>query len=187
MTLFYDKKYDTDFYNVSIDGYDIIAEEITPNEAFNRRETSRYNIIGGTQSVIRTNYIPRDFTIVTHLLIDPLYPDVYNNILNEWQSKAVEVVSKYMGGKFNAECIIKPDYADSPEYMKLEIQLIEIPDTDSLIPNDGFKSPANKKVTVKSSKKKKKTTTTTSSSNKKKAKSKTNKGKNVTKTTKNTK
>lgn len=179
MTLFYDKKYDTDFYNVTIDGYDIIAEEITPTEAYNRRETVRHNIIGGTQTVIRTNYIPRDYTITTHLLIDPLYPDVYNNILNEWQSKPVEVVSKYFGGKFNAECIIKPDFNESPNYIKLEIQLIEIPDTESLIPDDVFKAPSNdKKVTVKSTKK-----NTKKSKNKKKTD--TDKGKNITKTTKN--
>ena len=143
MVSMYSDKVNKDYYNVSIDGYDLIAEEITPNEAYNRRETGRKNIIGGTQCVIRTNYIPRDYTFITHFIIDPMYPDVYDNILKEWQSKDVEVVSKYMGGKFQAECIIKPTYEESPNYMKLEIQVIEIPDTQSLIPNDAFKAPDN--------------------------------------------
>lgn len=186
MSLLYDKKYNPDFYNISIDGYDLIAEEITPNEGYNRRETGRHGIIGGTQAVVRTNYIPRDYTFTTHLLIDPSYPDVYNKILQEWQSKAVEVVSRYMGGKFFAECIIKPDYNESPNYLKLEIQLIEIPDTTSLIPNDVFKPPTNndKRITVTSTKKKKTSNKKKSGKSKKESKSNKNKGKNITKTNK---
>lgn len=181
----YKEKLDNNFYNVSVDGYDIIAEEITPNEAYNRRETSRKNIIGGTQTVIRTNYIPRDYTIITHFIIDPLYPDVYDNILQEWQSKPVEVISKHLGGKFMAECIVKPSIMDSPNYLRVELQLIEIPDTESLIPNDVFNVPANNdsSVTITSKKKKKKNkknTKTKKTSNKNSKKSK--KGKNITKT-----
>ena len=185
----YSSKVNKDFYNVSIDGYDLIAEEINPSEAFNRRETGRKSVIGGTQVVVRTNYIPRDFTIVTHLLIDPLYPNVYDSIFQEWQSKDVEVVSKYMGGKFNAECIVKPSYEDSPNYMKVEIQLVEIPDTKSLIPNDEFKAPENKsdeelkiisKKSKKKNKKKSKKSTNKSKDNKKKKK-----GGNITKTKRN--
>jgi hypothetical protein len=181
--LLYNEKINKDFFNVSIDGYDLIAEEVTPNEAYNRRETSRKNIIGGTQTVIRTNYIPRDYTIVTHLVIDPLYPNVYDSILNEWVSKPVEVVSKYMGGKFNAECTIKPTYDESPNYIRLEIQLIEIPDIESLIPDDTLKTPSNESnVKIISTKKKKKTKKkTTKKSNKNNSKNK-KKGNNITKT-----
>ena len=44
----YPEKVDASFYSVSIDGYDLIAEEINPSESYNRRETSRHDIIGGT-------------------------------------------------------------------------------------------------------------------------------------------
>ena len=188
----YSDKVNTDYFNVSIDGYDLIAEEVTPNEAYNRRETSRKNIIGGTQTVIRTNYIPRDYTFVTHFIIDPLYPDVYDNIFREWQSKNVEVISKHMGGKFQAECIVKPTPNDSPNYLRVEIQLVEVPDTNSLIPGDEFTVPVNKdenavKITSKSKKNKsKKKTKTSNKKNSKKNSSKKNssKGSNITKTKK---
>ena len=189
------------YFNVSIDGYDLIAEEVTVNEAYNRRETSRKNIIGGTQTVIRTNYLPRDYTFITHMLIDPLHPDVYDNIFREWQSKAVEVISKQMGGKFSAECIVKPSLEDSPNYLRVEIQVIEIPDATSLIPNDTFVSPSNsgdsnlkiistynknkKKNKDKSKDSKNKNTKTTKKSNKKDSKkNKKGKGNNITKTKK---
>lgn len=129
-------------YNLSIDGIDIIVEEYTPNESFNRRETSRKAIIGGTQQVIRTNYLPRDYSVTTHFIIDPSYPDVYNKMFREWQSKPVEVISRLMGGKFNAECIVKTTQ-DSPNYLKVEIQLVEIPEK-SLIPNDELQIPTDK-------------------------------------------
>ena len=182
------------YFNVSIDGYDLIAEEVTVNEAYNRRETSRKNIIGGTQTVVRTNYIPRDYTFITHFLIDPLYPDVYDNIFREWQSKAVEVISKQMGGKFSAECIVKPSLEDSPNYLRVEIQVIEIPDTNSLIPNDSFVSPSNSeesnlkiiskynKEKKKNKKNKDKNSKTTKKTNKKGKSNKKGKGNNITKT-----
>ena len=182
----YDSKVNKDYYNVSIEGYDMIAETITANESYNRRETGRKNIIGGTQAVIRTNYIHRDYSFTTHLLIDPLYPDVYDDIFKEWMSKPVEVISKHMGGKFNAEVIVKKlNDKVSPNYLSIEIQVLEIPDVESLIPNDKFKSPANKKskVTVKSTKGKNKNKNKNS-----KGKGKTSKGKGKTgkkKTTKN--
>lgn len=181
----YNEKVDKNFYNVSIEGFDLIAEEVTPSEAYNRRETSRKNIIGGTQHVIRTNYLNRDYTIITHLLIDPLYPDVYDNTFRDWMSRPVEVISKHMGGKFFAECIVKPSVEDSPNYLKLEIQLIEIPDTKSLIPNDVFSAPSNnesnvKVISKKKSKKSKKKKTNTKNSKKNNKNKK--KGNNITKT-----
>ena len=182
----YNSKVNKDNYNVSIDGYDLIAESFNANEAYNRRETGRKNIIGGTQAVIRTNYIHRDYSFTTHLLIDPLYPDVYDDLFREWMSKPVEVISKHMGGKFNAEVIVKKlNDKVSPNYLSIEIQVLEIPDVESLIPNDKFKSPANKKskVTVKSTKGKNKNKNKNS-----KGKGKTSKGKGKTgkkKTTKN--
>ena len=140
----YRKDIDSKLFNVSIDGYDLIAEEFSPSESFNRRDTSRHNIIGGTQTVMRTNYIPRDISFVAHVLIDPLFPDVYDDILKVWMSKPVEVISKELGGKFKAECIVKKTH-EKPNYLKLDIQLIEIPGK-SLIPNDEFKVPSANKL-----------------------------------------
>ena len=144
----YSQKVDTNYYNVSLDGVDLIMEECTPNESYNRRETIRHTIIGGTQTVIRGNYIVRDYTFTTHVLIDPQFPDVYDKVFKEWQSKPVEVISKYMGGKFNAEVIIKRHPNDSPHYLSLEIQVIEIPEK-SVIPNDVVDLPVDKISTVK--------------------------------------
>ena len=151
--MMYSQKVDTQYYNVSLDGVDLIMEECTPNEAYNRRETIRHNIIGGTQTVMRGNYLVRDYTFITHVLIDPQFPDVYDKVFKEWQSKPVEVISKHMGGKFKAEVIIKKHQNDSPHYLSLEIQVIEIPDK-SVIPNDVVDLPVDKispvKVTSKS-------------------------------------
>ena len=175
-------------YNVSIDGYDMVMEECTPNESYNRRETIRHNIIGGTQSVVRGNYIVRDYTFTTHLLIDPQYPDVYDEVFRLWQSKPVEVISRYMGGKFNAECIIKRNPNDSPNYLNVEIQVIEIPTSVSLIPNDALNVPVDKitpvKITSKKNKNKDKKGKKDSKSkkDKEKDKKKNKKGKNITKT-----
>ena len=172
MVSMYDKNVDADFYNITLDGYQLIMEDFTPNESFNRRETIRHNILGGTQSVMRGNYLPRDFNFTTHFLIDPDYPDVYDDIFRDWQSKAVEVISKYMGGKFKAEVIIKKSPTQqSPNYLAMDIQVIEIPEEKSLIPKDEFNVPKDviTPVTVTSSKKK--------TTNKKSSK-KTNKNKN---------
>lgn len=177
----YNTKVDSKFFNVSIDGLDIIAEEINPSESFNRRETVRKNIIGGTQQVMRGGYIHRDYTITTHFMIDPEYPDIYDDIFIEWQSKPVEVISKELGGKFDAECIVKRVH-DTPNFLKLEIQLAEIPTNVSNIPNDSMKLPAdelsNTKIT--SSKTTTKTTNKTDTKTNKK-----NKGSNITQTKKN--
>lgn len=145
--------------NMSINGFDMVIEEPSPSESYNRRETSRHNIIGGTQWVARTTYIPRDFTFQAHLKIDPLYPDIYDSMIMSWMNGPVEVVSNELGGKFNAECIVKKTH-ESPSYLTLEIQLIEVPGETSNIPNEkNFKIPDDKI-----------TTTVTSSSNKNKKK-----------------
>lgn len=182
----YDSKIDPKYFNVTIDGFPLIAYDHQPSESYNRRETSRKNIIGGTQDVIRTNYVPIDVTFSAKLRIDPLYPDVYDSTLQLWMSKAVEVESREFGGKFKAECIVKRTH-ETPGYLVLEIQLIEIPTENSRIPGDTFKVPTDKitKTTVtskgkKDKKNKKNTKKTTKKTNKnKKGKSK---GGKITKT-----
>lgn len=186
----YGSNVEADNYNVTVDGYQMIMEDLTSNESFNRRETIRHNIIGGTQTVMRGNYVPRDFTFTTHLLIVPEYPDVYDDIIREWQSKPIEIISNLMGGKFNAELIIKKSPSSSPNYLNLEVQVKEIPDVKSLIPNDEFIIPAETKAktkvsssTDKNTKNKNNKKNTKDSKNKnKKGKNKNKKGKNITKT-----
>ena len=186
----YDSNVDANDFNISVDGYQMIMETVTSNETFNRRETVRHNILGGTQSVMRGNYLVRDYNFTTHLLIDPNHPDVYDKILQEWQSKPVEIISKYMGGKFNAEVIIKRNVDNSPQYLALDVQVIEIPSGKSLIPKDEFSTPKDKvmPVTTTSSKEKPKSKqdkTTTKNKNKKnknkKGKNNKKKGSNITK------
>ena len=138
----YNNYVNDDDYNVTINGVDLIMEEFTPNENFNRRELSRKNIIGGTQTVVKGNYIVRDFNFTTHFIIDPNYPDAYDDMFREWLSKPVEVISRWMGGKFDAEINIKK-YIDSPNYLRLEIQLTEVPEPESLIPNEDFEVPSD--------------------------------------------
>lgn len=184
----YSEKINANHFNISIDGLQLIGEDISPNESFNRRETSRKHIIGGTQSVIRTNYIHRDFSFTCHLRIDPLYPDIYDSTFKLWQSKPVEVISKELGGKFNAECIVKKKH-ETPAYLTVEVQLIEIPGETSLIPNDAVKVPTDKitksstKDKNKDSKKDTKKTTKNTKKTTKKGKGKTNtkKGNKITK------
>jgi len=183
----YDETMDTSFYNISIDGYDLVAEEISPNESYNRRETSRHDIIGGTQRVVRTTYIPREYSITTHVRIDPTEPDIYDDVFRDWMSKNVEVISKYIGGSMKAECVVKVDPNDSPNYLKLEINLTEIPDEKSLIPGEEFNVPDDVISPVKIS-------TSSSKSSDKSKKDKTNKsskttkkGSNITKTKKSSK
>lgn len=178
----YDKDVSSDNFNVMIDGFSMVMEEVTPNESFNRRETIRHNILGGTQSVMRGNYLPRDYTFTTHWLIDPQHPDVYDNIIREWQSKPVEVSSPYMGGMFKAELIIKRTPVSMPNFLALEIQVIEIPTRDSLIPNEKVIIPTTPKssVVITSSKKPKKNTKSSKTSkktSKKDSKKKSKKGK----------
>lgn len=175
-------------FNVTIDGYSMIMEELTPNEAFNRRETIRHNILGGTQSVMRGNYLPRDYTFTTHLIVSPNNPDIYDSVFREWQSKPVTVNSKYMGGSFSAEVIIKKSPSGMPNYLNLEVQVIEIPTQDSLIPNEKIIIPTKPKssVVVVSSNSSKKSTSKKTTNKKKNTKSK-KKGKNITKTKSSTK
>ena len=156
----YDSNVDSEDFNITLDGYSMIMEEVTPNESFNRRETVRHFILGGTQTVMRGNYLPRDYNFTTHLLIDPQHPDVYDNVIREWQSKPVEVICNQMGGKFDAEVIIKKSPSSSPNYLALEIQVIEIPETKSLIPHEEVIIPSQPKTVKITSTKKKNTNLT---------------------------
>ena len=125
----------TEGCNLEIMGYPFFVEGVSPNEAFRRREFNFNNIVGGTQKVNQGAYIGLDFTITTHVKIDPDRPDVHNSIFQEMMSKPVEVISPEIGGKINAVVVIKPE-RDKLDYLKLTIQIKEIPDATSLIPGE---------------------------------------------------
>lgn len=182
----YSSTVDPKMFNITIDGFPLIVEDPSPNESFNRRETSRHNIIGGTQWVARTTYVPIDFTFTTHVRVDPLYPDIYDSTFQLWMSKTVEVVSRELGGvgKFNAECKVKKTHS-SPSFLTLEIQLIEIPGDKSNIPNDEFIVPTDQitTTTVSKSDKTKKNSKKDTKKNKKTKKGKNGKkGSKITRT-----
>ena len=127
-------------------GYPFIIETVTGNEFYNRREEVRNKILGGTEDVVKGAYISRDFTIITHIPIDPNRPDVHNEIFKEMMSKPVEIISPELGGKFNANVIIKPAHT-KVSHLELSIDIKEIPSQDSNIPGESkFIIPEVKKV-----------------------------------------
>lgn len=145
----YSKSVDTSNYNITINGVDFIMEDPSPNQAYNTRELSRHDIIGGTQHTIRTTYKVRDFTFRLHLRIDPLHPDIYNSMFIGWINEPCEIICAYMGGKFNAEVSVKP--VPVGNYLEVDVQVIEIPETKSTIPNDSLDTPADKHIEIISS------------------------------------
>lgn len=151
----------TDGCNLEIMGYPFFAETVTPNEAFRRREYNFNNIVGGTQDVTPGAYVGLDFSITTHVFIDPDRPDEHNTIFQEMMSKPVDVVSPDIGGQFKAIVIIKPE-RDKLNTLKLTISVKEVPDSKSLIPGEEFSVPKTRKVQSK------KTKTTTIKTNTKK-------------------
>lgn len=131
--------------NIEIDGYPFYAENITANEPYNRRDTNRESIMNGTEHVTRGKYIVRDYRFTTTVYVPEGRPDVHDDIFREMVSKPCEVISPYMGGKFMAEIIIGQDFEEaSPNHIKLDVQVIEIPEKESLIPGDTFIIPEDK-------------------------------------------
>jgi hypothetical protein len=125
-----------ELHDVTIDGNLFICESVSPSESFRRRERNRTNILNGTQVVTKGVYVPLDVTFTTHVSIDPTRPDMYDNVFEEMMSKSCEVISPELGGKFNAQVLIKKEH-DKYGMLKLTIQLIEIPDVVSRIPGEG--------------------------------------------------
>lgn len=166
----------TDGCNLEIMGYPFFAESVSPNEAFRRREFNVNNIVGGTQKVTPGAYVGLDFSITTHVFIDPNRPDEHNKIFQEMMSKPVEVVSPEIGGRFNAIVVIKPE-RDKLNSLKLTISIKEIPSAKSKIPGEKFTVPKRRKIQSK----KKSNSKSNSKNTKSKSDSKTSKNKNIPK------
>lgn len=143
----------TDGCNLEIMGYPFFAESVSPTEAFRRREYNFNNIVGGTQDVTPGAYVGLDFTITTHVFIDPDRPDEHNTIFQEMMSKPVDVVSPDIGGQFKAIVVIKPE-REKLNTLKLTISIKEVPDSKSLIPGEEFSVPKSRKVKSKKTNKK---------------------------------
>lgn len=131
--------------SIEIDGYPFYPEEINSQEPYNRRELNRQSILGGTEKVTRGKYVVREFSFTTSIYIPDGHPETYDTIFQSMVSKPCEVISPYMGGKFDAEVHIQKTAGEaSPNHLELEITVKEIPTGDSMIPNDIFIIPEDK-------------------------------------------
>ena len=119
-------------YDIRINDQLFICESFSPSEAFRRRELNRTNILNGTQIVTKGVYIPIDVTFTTHVAIDPDRPDMYDKTFEEMMSQPAEIVSPELGGKFNAQVLIKKEH-DKHSMLKLTIQVIDM--TPSMHPS----------------------------------------------------
>ncbi|MBQ8017593.1 MAG: hypothetical protein IJ258_05735 [Methanobrevibacter sp.] len=166
----------TDGCNLEIMRYPFYAEDVSPNEAYRRREYNFNSVVGGTQIVTPGQYVGLDFTITTHIPINPNRPDVHKQIFQEMMSKPVTVTSPEIGGSFQAIVIVKPVH-ETFNSLKLEISIKEVPDSKSLIPGENFVVPAARKITKKKvtnkNSKKENSSKTTSKKTKTKTKKKT--------------
>ena len=135
----------TDGCNLEIMGYPFFAESVSPTEAFRRRNYNFNNIVGGTQKVTPADYVGLEFSVTTHVFIDPERPDEHNSIFQEMMSKPVEVISPELGGSFNAIVVVKPTH-EKLDYLKLDISIKEVPDSQSKIPGEEFTVPATRVV-----------------------------------------
>lgn len=138
---------------VEIDGYPFYGENIRGSTSYNRRELNRQKLLGGTENVTRGKYMPKEYSFSTEVYTEG-NPTIFDEIFKEMSNKECEVISPYMGGKFNAEVIIeREDEEASPEHMNLEITVKEIPGQQPNIPGESFTVPEdvleaeNKKAT----------------------------------------
>ena len=56
--------------NLEIMGYPFFAEEVSPTEAFRRREYNYNALVGGTQKVTKGTYVGLEFTVTTHVRVN---------------------------------------------------------------------------------------------------------------------
>ncbi|MBR3140245.1 MAG: hypothetical protein IKF11_05205 [Methanobrevibacter sp.] len=157
----------TENCNLEIMGYPFFVEEVSPSESFNRRDPVINNLVGGTLTITKGPYIPLEFSITTHVFVDPDRPDEHNNIFKEMMSKPVEVISPEIGGMLKALVVITPVH-EKGNSLKLKINIKEVPDSTSNIPGESWVVPAPKDVEVngKTNKSEKSSTASNTSSTK---------------------
>lgn len=135
--------------NIKIMGFPFFAENIESDEPYNRREHNFDPILGGTEFVTPGKYVHRAYSFSTTVFVPEDRPDSYDAIFEEMLSKPVEVISKYMGGKFKALIKMRKNNPEStPTRMKLDITVTEVPELNSNIPGESkFVVPSVKKIT----------------------------------------
>lgn len=135
--------------NIKIMGYPFYAEDIESDEPYNRRERKFTPIMNGTEEVSKGEYVHRQYSFSSIISFPQGKPEVYDNIFKKMQSKPVEVISRNMGGKFNAIVTIRKSYP-YPNRMKIDVKVSEVPGKKSLIPGESVITvPATKKVNSK--------------------------------------
>lgn len=135
--------------NIKIMGWPFYAEDIEAEEPYNRRDHNFNSILNGTEVVTPGKYVHREFSFRTTIYFPTGRPDSYDKIFEEMMSKPVEVISPYMGGKFNALVTIRKTNPDSsPNHMDLDVSIVEVPELNSKIPGESkFIVPSVKTVT----------------------------------------
>lgn len=133
---------------VKIMGYPFYTDDIQSDEPHNRRERKFTPLLNGTEEVTRGEYVRRSFSFSSLISFPPGKPEVYNNIFKKMESKPVEVISRYMGGKgkFNAIITIRKSFP-YPNRMKVDVKITEVPGKKSLIPGESVITvPPTKKI-----------------------------------------
>lgn len=126
---------------LEIDGFPFYAEDIRGDNSFNRRELVRQKLLGGTESVTRGKYLPREYSFTTTVYTEG-NPKIFDDILLEMSNKQCEVISEYMGGKFMAEVIFERRAEEcTPEHWVLDVTVNEIPEAQPNIPGESFVIP----------------------------------------------
>lgn len=134
--------------NIEINGHPFYAENIDGNEPYNRREYVFKSLLNGTMSVKSGKYVNREFSFKT--TVYHVRPDEHDKIIREIMSKPVEVISKEMGGKFNAIVVFSKNIPDgSPNHTEYDVTVTEVPDKNSNIPGEvKLVVPDVKKITL---------------------------------------
>lgn len=123
--------------NVEIGGFPFYAQEITASESFARRDLKRTNVMSGTQVVTKSSYLPKDYSFTAYVQVPIDKPETYDSIFQILQNTTPKIVCKDMGDPFNAQVIIKKTHETSvPDWIKLDIQVVEVPETNSSITMD---------------------------------------------------
>ena len=174
MSIGYDDIHTTVSESITIMGIPFYAENIQADEPFNRREREFTPILGGTERVSKGKYIHREYSFTTTWFFPTGRPDAYDKVFKKMMSKPVEVISKYMGGKFKALITISQTFPEySPNHMDLDVTVTEVPSSKSNIDGESFTVPKVKKIKVTSKKSSQSKNNTSKKNTKSKSKNKT--------------
>ena len=131
---------------VKIMGYPFYTDDIQSDEPHNRRERKFTPLLNGTEEVTRGEYVRRSFSFSSLISFPPDKPEIYDTMFKKMESKPVEVISRYMGGKFKAIITIRKSFP-YPNRMKVDVKITEVPGKKSLIPGESVITvPPTKKI-----------------------------------------